>query len=210
MRSRITPLHEKKGGVWCVISQNQIIIPTTFIDAINSECYCQVILYPFSHSLTHGAEPFLRSRQLCSHFPAFYATRMFIIVFTRALHWSLSWARWIQSIPSHPISLHWIFKWGWIACNSFSQDSVTVHMAHVSTTPLRNVFRNNNFKGHLATMVTWSHTPWLLSSGINARCSGLVVKVPGYISRGPGFDSRATRFSEKYWVWNRVHSASWV
>jgi hypothetical protein len=26
-------------------------------------------------------------------------------VFTRALHWSLSWARWIHSIPSHPISL---------------------------------------------------------------------------------------------------------
>jgi hypothetical protein len=26
-------------------------------------------------------------------------------VFTRALHWSLSWARSIQSMPSHPISL---------------------------------------------------------------------------------------------------------
>jgi hypothetical protein len=26
-------------------------------------------------------------------------------MFTRALHWSLSWARSIQSIPSHPISL---------------------------------------------------------------------------------------------------------
>jgi hypothetical protein len=26
-------------------------------------------------------------------------------VFTRALHWSLSWARSIQSIPSHPISV---------------------------------------------------------------------------------------------------------
>jgi hypothetical protein len=24
-------------------------------------------------------------------------------VFTRALHWSISWARSIQSIPSHPI-----------------------------------------------------------------------------------------------------------
>jgi hypothetical protein len=28
----------------------------------------------------------------------------FIIVFTRARHWSLFWARWIQSTPSHPIS----------------------------------------------------------------------------------------------------------
>jgi hypothetical protein len=29
-------------------------------------------------------------------------------VFTRALHWSLSWARSIRSIPSHPISLRFI------------------------------------------------------------------------------------------------------
>jgi hypothetical protein len=39
------------------------------------------------------------------NFPEFYGTRRFITVFTRALHWSLSWARSIQSIPSHPISL---------------------------------------------------------------------------------------------------------
>jgi hypothetical protein len=38
-------------------------------------------------------------------FPAFYGTRRFITVFTRALHWSLSTARSIQSIPSHPIYL---------------------------------------------------------------------------------------------------------
>jgi hypothetical protein len=36
-----------------------------------------------------------------SHFPYFNHS----VVFTRALHWSLSWARPIQSIPSHPISL---------------------------------------------------------------------------------------------------------
>jgi hypothetical protein len=29
----------------------------------------------------------------------------FIAVFTRARHWSLSWAKWIQSTPSHPFSL---------------------------------------------------------------------------------------------------------
>jgi hypothetical protein len=29
----------------------------------------------------------------------------FINVFTRAIHWSLSSARQIQSIPSHPLSL---------------------------------------------------------------------------------------------------------
>jgi hypothetical protein len=40
----------------------------------------------------------------------------------------------------------------------------------------------------------------------NHVCS-LVVRVPGQRSR---FDSGATRFSEKLWVWNGVHSASWV
>jgi hypothetical protein len=37
---------------------------------------------------------------------------------------------------------------------------------------------------------------------------GLVVRVPGYRFRGPGSILRATRFSEKQWVWNGVHSAS--
>jgi hypothetical protein len=35
--------------------------------------------------------------QLLKNFPAFYGTRGFFPVFTRALHWSLSWARSIQS-----------------------------------------------------------------------------------------------------------------
>jgi hypothetical protein len=42
---------------------------------------------------------------LLSNFPAFYGTRRFIAVFTGALHWSLSWARLIQSFPSHRTSL---------------------------------------------------------------------------------------------------------
>jgi hypothetical protein len=37
---------------------------------------------------------------LLKNFPAFYRTQRFITVFTRAFHWSLSWARSIQSIPS--------------------------------------------------------------------------------------------------------------
>jgi hypothetical protein len=40
--------------------------------------------------------------QLVNKFPAFYGTRRFITVFTTARHWSLSWARWIQSTPSQP------------------------------------------------------------------------------------------------------------
>jgi hypothetical protein len=41
-------------------------------------------------------------------------------------------------------------------------------------------------------------------------CEALVVRVPGYRSIGPGSIPGPTKFSEKQWVWNRVHSASWV
>jgi hypothetical protein len=37
--------------------------------------------------------------QLLRNFPAFYGIRRFITVFTTARHWSLPWARWIQSTP---------------------------------------------------------------------------------------------------------------
>jgi hypothetical protein len=45
------------------------------------------------------------SLQILRNFPAFCGTGKFISVFTRELHWFLPWARSIQSIPSHPISL---------------------------------------------------------------------------------------------------------
>jgi hypothetical protein len=38
-------------------------------------------------------------------FTTFYGARRFIIEFTTARHWTLYWARWIQSTPSHFISL---------------------------------------------------------------------------------------------------------
>jgi hypothetical protein len=39
--------------------------------------------------------------QPLKNFPAFYGTRRFNTVFTRALHWSLSWAISIHTIPSY-------------------------------------------------------------------------------------------------------------
>jgi hypothetical protein len=36
------------------------------------------------------------------NFPEFYETRRFITAFTRVLHWSLSWAKSIQSTPTQP------------------------------------------------------------------------------------------------------------
>jgi hypothetical protein len=41
--------------------------------------------------------------QLLTNFPRTNGTRRFITVLTRALHCSPSWARSVQSIPSHPI-----------------------------------------------------------------------------------------------------------
>jgi hypothetical protein len=46
--------------------------------------------------------------QLLKSFPKCYGNREFITVFTRALHRSLSWARWIQSIQPRPICMKWI------------------------------------------------------------------------------------------------------
>jgi hypothetical protein len=47
----------------------------------------------------------LTSQRLGKSFPTLHETRRFITVFTRTLHWSLSWVRWIQSISSHAIYL---------------------------------------------------------------------------------------------------------
>jgi hypothetical protein len=44
--------------------------------------------------------------QLLKNFPAFYGTRRFVTVFTRALHWFISSARSIQSILSYLSKIH--------------------------------------------------------------------------------------------------------
>jgi hypothetical protein len=46
--------------------------------------------------------------QLLKNFQIFYGIRRFVTVFRRAFHWSPPWARSIQSIAPHPISLRFI------------------------------------------------------------------------------------------------------
>jgi hypothetical protein len=62
----------------------------------------EAITQSLNHSITHSWSWALLEKppivQPLMNFPAFYGTRRFITVFTRALHWSLSWAR---SIPSY-------------------------------------------------------------------------------------------------------------
>jgi hypothetical protein len=82
------------------------------------ECAVQPVawlIYPGSFgSLTdvkcHWTNSFdkLIVTQLVKKFSAFYGTQKFITVFTTARHWSLSWARCIQSTPPHTISLWFI------------------------------------------------------------------------------------------------------
>jgi hypothetical protein len=58
-------------------------------------------------TLLHGAGYYLKSWLLFSslkHIPLSYGTRRFITVITKAHHWTLSWASWIQFAPSIPIS----------------------------------------------------------------------------------------------------------
>jgi hypothetical protein len=65
----------------------------------------RIEVYSLTHSWSWALLEKLPTVQPFKKFPAFYRTRRFITMFTRALHWSLSWARSIQSILSHPISL---------------------------------------------------------------------------------------------------------
>jgi hypothetical protein len=55
-------------------------------------------------------------------------------------------------------------------------------------------------------LTTCFHAGFLLR--LDCLC-GLLVRVSGYRSKGPGSIPDASRFSEKQWVWNGVHSASW-
>jgi hypothetical protein len=59
-----------------------------------------------SHSRSWALLEKLPIVQLLKNFPGFYGTQMFITVFKRAFHWSLSWARSIQFTPSHLPKIH--------------------------------------------------------------------------------------------------------
>jgi hypothetical protein len=61
-----------------------------------------------THSLTAGRRVFLEKLigpQVVKKLPIFYGTWRFITTFTKAHHLSLTWGRWIQSMPSHSITV---------------------------------------------------------------------------------------------------------
>jgi hypothetical protein len=61
-------------------------------------------IHSSSHSWSRVVLEKLIVTQLVNKFPTFYGTFRFIIMFTRAHHLSLSWARWVWSVLPHPIS----------------------------------------------------------------------------------------------------------
>jgi hypothetical protein len=67
----------------------------------------------FGTNSLHGARihektPVVR---LLKNFPTFYGGCGFFTMFTTDRLWSLSWARWIQSIPPHPIEPRFLLEW---------------------------------------------------------------------------------------------------
>jgi hypothetical protein len=104
------------------------------------DCYwSQTMLTNTSLYVTHSWSWTLLEKlpivHLLKSFPAFYGTRRFITVPKRALHWSLSWARSIKSMPSYLSKIHfnivhrstsWSSQWSvtfWLSTNSYMQSS---------------------------------------------------------------------------------------
>jgi hypothetical protein len=81
-------------------------------------------------------------------------------VLTRVLHWSLSWARLIQSIPSHPISLRFILK-------VFTHLSLGLPSGLFHSSFPINIL--HAFLPHSCYMPCPSHPPWLDHSNYTWR-----------------------------------------
>jgi hypothetical protein len=83
---------------------------------------------------------------------AFYGTRTFITVFTTARHWTLSWARWIQSTPSYfPTILYNIISRLRLGLPSGGFPTKTVYTFRISS--LR-----TTWPAHLISL-TYQHAP---------------------------------------------------
>jgi hypothetical protein len=76
------------------------------------------------------------------------------------------------------------------------------------------IFTNSVPTSHNSHCLVTRNSQFTLFREINVvysgsdRLCGLVIRASGYRSRGPGSILGATRYSEKQWFWNEVHSAS--
>ena len=75
---------------------------------------CARLITCYIYLFTTWSRVFLETligSQLAKKFPAFYGTWRYITAITRTRHLSLSWARSIQSVPSHRTSWRSILIW---------------------------------------------------------------------------------------------------
>jgi hypothetical protein len=151
---------------------------------------CQVLLrWQISWSVLHGLQPHLHVSPTVwtiQHAVELVACPTFVR--NSALATSLS-------STSATSSMHiWLVNLSWYYLQTARCIKCDVNVHNVGLHFLDKIYASVNL------------TSWVLTD----RLCGLVVRVPGYRSRGRGSIPGATRLSEKWWVWNRVHSASWV
>jgi hypothetical protein len=104
----------------------------------------QWLINKMSNSMEQNAFEKLTFPELLKNFQALYVTQKFIIVFTTARTFSPSSACWIQSTPSHPISLRSVlilsfhlclgFQSGLIPSGYFTQKPVRIFLLHIRAT----------------------------------------------------------------------------
>jgi hypothetical protein len=71
-----------------------------FICKQNVQTFLNINLQMYPESIPWEATSHSATREFLN----FFGTQRFITMFTRALHWSLSCDRWIQSMPPHSVS----------------------------------------------------------------------------------------------------------
>jgi hypothetical protein len=111
-----------------------------------------IYIYTLIHLWSWALLEKLPILQLLKNFPAFYETRKFITVFTRALQRSLSWARPIQSILSHLSNIN--FSIVQTSTSWSSQWSPSFRLSHQYPTCILP-------RPHSFYIPGLSHPPWL-------------------------------------------------
>jgi len=106
----------KRGYWWCVFGITECTNITITISDVHhgNTSFHSMLLTPYSRDLLE--KPVVT--QVVKNLPACYGTWRVITAFTGARHWALSWARCIQSTPSHFLSPRCILVLSLYICQS--------------------------------------------------------------------------------------------
>jgi hypothetical protein len=189
-------IYMRPPGEW-----NTTAIPLTFDPTLHT--------YLLTYLLTPWCRILLEKLivpQLVKNIPLSYGTRRFITVFTKARHWTLSWASRIQFAPSIPISLRSILMLSsHLRLGLPNQNPVNTsplpHACHMSRPPHPPWFNHpNNIRRRIQVMKliiillciaiinpdTWRPAPSLLISyNLRVICHNIVAVL--YFSGGGGW-----------------------